>query len=197
MEKILPLPQIQPVSTPESYPLTLGQQEIWLDQMLHPELPLYNIGGYMEISGPVDVDLFRMSLVRLIRENDALRTILHRKSPFPAQAFTAEPETDIPYHDVSGHHDSHQEAIRMMQKEMAEPFDLYGKPLFRFILIKISDNRYCWFSKYHHIITDGRGISLCAKQASSFGMNPPTTSILARFGGSRISCNVTSKPFCS
>jgi len=36
------------------YPLTSVQREIWFDQTLHPDVPMYNIGGYVRIDGPVD-----------------------------------------------------------------------------------------------------------------------------------------------
>jgi len=36
------------------FPLTSPQLDIWLDQQLNPQSPLYNIGGYMRVSGPID-----------------------------------------------------------------------------------------------------------------------------------------------
>lgn len=36
------------------YQLTSYQREIWFDQMLHPDAPVYNIGGYVVIESQVD-----------------------------------------------------------------------------------------------------------------------------------------------
>ncbi len=44
--------------TIKHYPLSSPQREIWFDQILHPDVPLYNIGGYVRIDGPIDPALF-------------------------------------------------------------------------------------------------------------------------------------------
>ena len=35
----------------ETFPLTAAQRDIWLDQLSRGDSPLYNIGGYVELSG--------------------------------------------------------------------------------------------------------------------------------------------------
>ena len=55
------------------YPLSSQQLDFWFDQVLHPNVPLYNIGGYVRIAGPVNPTLFEQALNRVVAENDALR----------------------------------------------------------------------------------------------------------------------------
>ncbi len=50
------------------FPLSSAQKEIWFDQLLHPDRPLYNIGGYVRIDGPMDVVLFERALNQLVEE---------------------------------------------------------------------------------------------------------------------------------
>jgi hypothetical protein len=40
------------------YPLSTPQREIWFDQMLHDGVPLYNIGGYVDLPGRIDPVMF-------------------------------------------------------------------------------------------------------------------------------------------
>jgi hypothetical protein len=57
----------------KTYPLSSPQRDIWFDQILSPEVPLYNVGGYLRIDGPIDPALFEQALNQIIEENDALR----------------------------------------------------------------------------------------------------------------------------
>lgn len=62
--------------TIQTYPLTSSQREIWFDQMLNADLPLYNIGGYVKIPGRLDTALFEQAVNLLVQKHDALRTVL-------------------------------------------------------------------------------------------------------------------------
>jgi hypothetical protein len=44
--------------------------------MLHPSVPLYNIGGYIQIDGAVYPKLFEQAINFLVQRHDALRTVL-------------------------------------------------------------------------------------------------------------------------
>lgn len=68
------------VATPsasfQTYPLTAAQLDIWLDQLSRGDSPLYNIGGYLDLSGPLDPARMQAALELLVARHDALRTIL-------------------------------------------------------------------------------------------------------------------------
>jgi len=65
------------------HPLSSPQVDIWFDQILHPDVPLYTIGGYVWIAGPVDPARFEQALNRVIADNDALRILLHEGEGLP------------------------------------------------------------------------------------------------------------------
>ncbi len=149
------------------YPLTSVQQEIWLDQMLHADLPVYNIGGYLKIKGSVDRNRFEHAIRQLISENDALRIILHEELPVPIQEFRKKISAEIPFYDFSDHENASQKALELMQEEFRRLFQIYETPLFCFMLIKVSDDSYYWFQKYHHLIIDEWAVSLCIRRVAS------------------------------
>ena len=143
------------------YPLTSPQREIWFDQMLHPSLPLYNVGGYMQIDGAVDPKLFEQAVNLLVQRHDALRTVLVLSpEEMPMQTFLEDLPVTLPFHDFSGENDPRQVALAWMQEQFVLPFDLYDKPLCHFALLKIAENCFYGFNKYHHLIVDGWSISL-------------------------------------
>lgn len=60
---------------PELLPLSLNQQEVWLDQRAWPGSTHLNIGGAGYIDGPFDLALFHQALTQLVAENEALRLV--------------------------------------------------------------------------------------------------------------------------
>ena len=150
-----------------NYPLLSNQQEIWFEQILHHNNPLYNIGGYSQIDGSIEPTIFEQAINQVIRENDALRIILCKGENIPTQVFLEQADIKLDFRDFSNQNNSHQKAIEWMQQDFAKPFQLYDKLLFKYVLFKISDNCYYSFQKYHHIIVDGWSISLIVQRIAS------------------------------
>jgi len=145
------------------YPLTSSQREIWFDQMLHEEIPLYNIGGRVHIPGPVDLQCFKQAVILLVQKHDTLRTLLvneRDEDGIPLQTYAESLNIDVPVHDFANAENPEQAALAWMQTRFKEPFALIEQPLFRYDLVKISENSYYWLLQYHHLMTDGWGVAL-------------------------------------
>ncbi|MBA2672273.1 amino acid adenylation domain-containing protein, partial [Ramlibacter sp.] len=143
-----------------SYPLTNSQHEIWLDQMLHAEVSLYNLGASVRLAGPIDVQRFERAVSLLVRRHDNLRTVLLRPeggSGAPRQAFrdAAPVPAPVELRDFSQDSDPDAAAKNWMQQRLLEPFHLYAGPLFRQDLIRVAPQGWYWFMQYHHLIADG------------------------------------------
>nr|VFK29257.1 MAG: HAD-superfamily phosphatase, subfamily IIIC/FkbH-like domain-containing protein/amino acid adenylation domain-containing protein [Candidatus Kentron sp. MB]VFK34225.1 MAG: HAD-superfamily phosphatase, subfamily IIIC/FkbH-like domain-containing protein/amino acid adenylation domain-containing protein [Candidatus Kentron sp. MB]VFK76359.1 MAG: HAD-superfamily phosphatase, subfamily IIIC/FkbH-like domain-containing protein/amino acid adenylation domain-containing protein [Candidatus Kentron len=146
------------------YPLSSSQLDFWFDQILHPDIPLYNIGGYVRIEGPIDRALFEQAQDRVIAQNDALRIILHEGEGLPTQTFAEDVPWELDFRDFSGQTDPHGAALAWIQQKFSEPFPLYEGFLFRFGLYKVAEDCWYYLNKCHHIIVDGWGISLIVQR---------------------------------
>ncbi|MCP5008138.1 MAG: hypothetical protein GY941_30005, partial [Planctomycetes bacterium] len=143
------------------YPLSSPQREIWFDQMLYPSVPLYNVGGYVQINGAIDSKLFEQAMNYLVQRHDALRTVLiHGTEEMPMQTFLEDLPVTVRCYDFSVENGLSQSALVWKQQQFVLPFDLYEIPLFHFALLKIDENCFFWFKKYHHLIVDGWSISV-------------------------------------
>jgi len=145
------------------YPLTSPQREIWFDQMLHEGVPLYNIGGYAKLLGSIDIHLFQQATNLLIKKHDALRMVLSEETDedgIPLQGYAKELTVKVAMQDFSATAQPHENAMAWMQQRFIVPFSLKGQPLFRYDLIKISDDCYYWLLQYHHLMIDGYGAAL-------------------------------------
>lgn len=143
------------------YSFSSPQREIWFGQMLHPEVPLYNVGGYVQINGAIDPVLFESAVNLLVQRHEALRTVLvPGTEEIPMQTFLEDLPVTVPVHDFSGENNPRPSALAWMQQQFVLHFDWYEKPLFHFALLKIDDNCFFVLMKYHHLIVDGWAFSL-------------------------------------
>ncbi|EUB87249.1 non-ribosomal peptide synthetase [Pseudomonas sp. GM30] len=152
------------VATPsasfQTYPLTAAQLDIWLDQLSRGDSPLYNIGGYLDLSGPLDPARMQAALELLVARHDALRTILlpgAGADGLPLQQFARSVAVPMPIDDVSAHSDPESAARALVQARIDQPFVLDGGCLLRFLLIRLDEQRHWLSVQAHHLIVDGWG----------------------------------------
>jgi len=149
--------------------LTLPQTDIYFEQLLYPEDPIYNIGAKISIEGEVDINAFKQAYQALIDQHDAYRSILRRIDDEVDLVISHTHNSCLGFIDLSAIEDAKQAANVYMEKEFKKPFDLLsGNFLHAFTLIKVRDNFYYLFSVYHHIITDGWGTSLMFQRLVQF-----------------------------
>ncbi|MFH7014628.1 amino acid adenylation domain-containing protein [Flavobacterium sp. FlaQc-47] len=138
--------------------VTSVQKYIWLDQILESESPKYNIGGYAFINGSVDVELFKVAFDILIKENNIFSFVFEEKSGFPVYTLQeADRDLALTYVEVS----DESTAIEIIEKDFIIPFNVEkDKQLYKMWLIKVAPESYIWYSKLHHIISDGFSFQL-------------------------------------
>jgi arthrofactin-type cyclic lipopeptide synthetase A len=150
----------------ETFALTAAQRDIWLDQLSRGDSPLYNIGGYVELTGPLDPALLQSALEYLIEANDALRIVLRSDvghDGLPLQGFAQALPVAMPLHDVSSQPDPQSAARTLVEAQMAQAFVLSGQALFRFSLIRLDRHRHWLAAQAHHLIIDGWAFALLFK----------------------------------
>ncbi|WP_027388232.1 non-ribosomal peptide synthetase [Chryseobacterium gregarium] len=141
--------------------LTLPQLDVFFEQLLYPDTPIYNIGAKIEIKGEIHVEAFKKAYHEMIGQHDAYRSFF-RQNEDEVEKYIKEGEPRLlQFVDFSKETDAVNIAEHYMQTEFMVPFDVLGDDyLYRFVLIKCSNDHYYLFSVYHHIITDGWGTSL-------------------------------------
>ncbi|MDI2591032.1 amino acid adenylation domain-containing protein [Pseudomonas sp. 681] len=144
----------------QTFPLTAAQRDIWLDQLRAGDSPLYNIGGYVELSGRIDAGLIQRAVECLVEKHDALRTRLvpgAGADGLPLQRFARRIPVQVPLYDFADRPDPQAAAQALMQQQMALPYTLEHGPLFRFFLVRLSNRHHLLGTQAHHLILDGWG----------------------------------------
>jgi amino acid adenylation domain-containing protein len=146
-------------------PLHLAQRDIYFDQLVNPQSPHYNTGGYIKLYGAL---------------NTALLNEVARKIPTVFDSFkmrfdlTAQEagfyvdhnfeEFELKELDFSTYDNPAQEAERWVQHQFNTPFLLTAtrQPVEQ-VLLKLNDQEHWYVNRYHHLITDGYGFTVWAQ----------------------------------
>ncbi|MEV4050202.1 amino acid adenylation domain-containing protein [Amycolatopsis sp. NPDC049688] len=145
-------------------PLSTAQTDVWYDEQLSGGGLAYAMADYLDISGPLDVEVFRTALRALADEAECFRARFVEVEGEPRQLI--EPLTDLPirYPDVTGEADPEAAALEWMHEDMRHPFSLEDFPLFRGALIKVGAQRHFWYLTTHHLIGDGFSAAICHRR---------------------------------
>lgn len=148
------------------YPLSSVQREIWFEQSLYPDTPIYNLGAYTKINGRIDPQLFVQAITLLVQETDILRMVLTEQDGVPLQSFPAMPKVDCAFCDYSNETVPFAKALAAMQRAIERPFKLFGEALFVYTLYQLAEDCFVWSFTYHHLIVDGRANRLLTQRAA-------------------------------
>ncbi|MER6444398.1 amino acid adenylation domain-containing protein [Streptomyces venezuelae] len=150
-------------------PLTGAQTGVWYGQRLDPDSPVYNVGQYVEIDGPLDAGLFVTALRRTVAESPAL-TARFAEGPDgePYQVTWSSPAAGplVAVLDHTEQDDPYGTALSLMRADMARPVDPVRDSLYVFTLHKVGPDRTLWYQRAHHIVLDAFGFSLLSRRTA-------------------------------
>ncbi|MFI6763764.1 amino acid adenylation domain-containing protein [Micromonospora sp. NPDC050417] len=145
-------------------PLSTAQSGIWFAQQLDPENPAFNIGGYLEIHGPVDLPALAEAAHRALAETEAARLRFGEDGGEPMQRITAEPPRPITVLDLVDEQDPAAAAQRWMRADLARPVDVFGDDLVASALLSVSSRLHLYYLRFHHVVLDAYAFALVAQR---------------------------------
>ncbi|MDE1147119.1 MAG: amino acid adenylation domain-containing protein [Azospirillaceae bacterium] len=151
---------------PKQYPVSFGQERLWLVDLLQPGLSVYNLGTGIPFAGTVDSALLQRAVDELVRRHEVLRTRFSVSDGVPVQI--VEPgitvtvaEVDLTVLPAARRPD---EVRHLQTREIQRPFDLTQAPLVRFLLLRIGPSMAQLVFVLHHIISDGWSLGILAHE---------------------------------
>jgi amino acid adenylation domain-containing protein/non-ribosomal peptide synthase protein (TIGR01720 family) len=157
-----PVPAIQPVSRQGSVPLSFAQQRLWFLYQLEGPKAAYNILVGQRISGKLNVTILELCFREMGRRHETLRTHFSSAHGESIQVVAPTFEMELPVLDLTGWASAEQdgEVQRLVARETRWTFDLERGPLWRLLLIKLSENEHLLYLTMHHIISDGWSLGI-------------------------------------
>src|SRR5262245_38290071 len=135
------------------FPLTLTQNDIYLDQLRHSDSPLYNVGGYIGL-GSIDAARLADAHRRLVSAQDVfgLRVSVNEGRVF--QSISPDRTALLSTVDFSGEDDPASAADAWQTSLFETAFDVAGTELFCAYLLKLADDQYRYLGRAHHLMMD-------------------------------------------
>ncbi|GAA0136027.1 hypothetical protein YSY43_28670 [Paenibacillus sp. YSY-4.3] len=148
------------MASPKQYPLTHNQQHLHHIEALFPGTKTNNItvSGFM--SGVVDFRVLEMVIHRLIQQNEALRIKFSSTGASIQQYVDEYEDTQLELLDFSSADDPQGEFDRFLNSFLDQSVSLTDGFLFKFMMVKIHDEKQGVVFRVHHLIADGYSVSI-------------------------------------
>ncbi|HHK8207073.1 TPA: amino acid adenylation domain-containing protein, partial [Serratia marcescens] len=151
----------------ELHEMTIAQRELWLGENISKELS-FNIWGYGQVDGPLDVKLLRQAIDAIVEETPALQAHFVEKDGELYQYRAPRTHEPLFTLDLSKEPDPLQVARRWMVADAALPRRATGEEPFSFYVITLAPQRYVLYRRFHHMITDGRSAEEVMRRIAAY-----------------------------
>ncbi|HEX3047643.1 MAG TPA: amino acid adenylation domain-containing protein [Bacillota bacterium] len=149
-----------------SFPLSFGQERIWLLNRLESGSPAYNMTSGFKITGALKLDLIQPAVQLLVEQHEILRTVFKEEDGQPLQII--QNSMTIPIETVNllqTERNQLEQAIDAIASgEKARLFDLTQGPLLRLKVVVLGPTEHILLVQMHHIITDAYSLRLFIRQ---------------------------------
>jgi amino acid adenylation domain-containing protein/non-ribosomal peptide synthase protein (TIGR01720 family) len=149
-------------------PLSEAQSGVWLAERSRPDLSSpYLWGEYTDITGALHTGVLVAAVRQAVRETEALHVRLtEAPDGRPVQRVTPPRSLPFPVRDLRHEPEPHATALAWMRKELTRPVDLAEGELFDGAVLRIGDHRHLLFTRVHHIVLDGFGMTLFSRRVA-------------------------------
>ncbi|NQZ13063.1 MAG: AMP-binding protein, partial [Algicola sp.] len=147
----------------QSFALHPAQENIYFEQILHPESSIYHTGLYTVCDKHYDLVLLQQAWGLLYRHIDALRLVFSEADDgLLVQAVKGSDSQcgSVDTRDFSHHESPLDSAMQWMQQQVDGPMDYLGGETAELTLVNVDPDNLFLFTRVHHLIIDGVAIYL-------------------------------------
>ena len=137
-------------------PLSKTQIGVYMDGMAVPESTLYNIPLLGKLGVEIDVDRLKDAICKAVKAHPGLNTRIFFDENGNVMQQICEDECCVDVVELS------DEQFAAKKEQLVRPFNLLNSRLYRFEIYKTPLGNY-FFQDIHHIIFDGMGLGILAK----------------------------------
>ncbi len=136
--------------------LSKSQESIHLTSLIYESSTLFNIGGYARFTGNIQISLLEQAITLVLCSCDVIDQVNQALGKKPA---FRENEFALRLFDFSDKKDVEEECLSVMENDMGKAFSKDGE-LVSIFLMKAGAHKYFWYTKMHHLLSDGYSMSL-------------------------------------
>ncbi|KAK9763191.1 hypothetical protein K7432_010368 [Basidiobolus ranarum] len=161
------IPVMKQLTERNQLPLSFAQERLWFMNELIPNSHFYNMPLSLLISGDLNVDALKQSILDVIWRHETLRTIFVLSGSEPVQVIKSTAFFSLSFIDHNEDCCDLDMAKLVVVEEFRKPFDLAEGPLIRVKLLPLQSGEYVLCIVLHHIISDGWSITVLQKELAS------------------------------
>ena len=150
-------------------PLVAAQPGIWMAERLSTLPGAWSVAHYVELRGALDPALLGKAIVAGLQQADTLSLRFEEEEGEVWQWVAADRTFGEPsIIDLRTAPDPHRAATERMQADLAQdPRVDGGNPLVCHQLLRVGDDRWYWYQRYHHLLVDGFSFPAITRQIAA------------------------------
>ncbi|WP_311790570.1 MULTISPECIES: enterobactin synthase subunit F [Pantoea] len=137
-------------------PLVAAQPGIWMADQLSQQTNAYAVAHFVELRGELDSALLRKAIVAGMQEADTLNMAFGEREGEAVQWLSPQAFTLPEVVDLRQEADPEAAARALMRADMSGDLRvLSGAPLWHHQLMRLGEQHWFWYQRYHHLVVDG------------------------------------------
>lgn len=150
-------------------PLVAAQPGIWMAERLSTLPGAWSVAHYVELRGALDPALLGKAIVAGLQQADTLSLRFEEEEGEVWQWVAADRTFGEPsIIDLRTAQDPHRAATERMQADLAQDLRVDGgDPLVCHQLLRVGDDRWYWYQRYHHLLVDGFSFPAITRQIAA------------------------------
>ncbi|PJR62677.1 enterobactin non-ribosomal peptide synthetase EntF [Klebsiella sp. K-Nf6] len=150
-------------------PLVAAQPGIWMAERLSTLPGAWSVAHYVELRGALDPALLGKAIVAGLQQADTLSLRFQEEEGEVWQWVAADRTFGEPaIIDLRTAPDPHRAATERMQADLAQDLRVDGgNPLVCHQLLRVGDDRWYWYQRYHHLLVDGFSFPAITRQIAA------------------------------
>ncbi|HID2515354.1 enterobactin synthase subunit F [Klebsiella pneumoniae] len=150
-------------------PLVAAQPGIWMAERLSTLPGAWSVAHYVELRGALDPTLLGKAIVAGLQQADTLSLRFEEEEGEVWQWLAADRTFGKPsIIDLRTAPDPHRAATERMQADLAQDLRVDGgNPLVCHQLLRVGDDRWYWYQRYHHLLVDGFSFPAITRQIAA------------------------------
>ncbi|HCI6197225.1 TPA: enterobactin non-ribosomal peptide synthetase EntF [Klebsiella variicola subsp. variicola] len=150
-------------------PLVAAQPGIWMAERLSTLPGAWSVAHYVELRGALDPALLGKAIVAGLQQADTLSLRFEEEEGEVWQWVAADRTFGEPsIIDLRTAPDPHRAATERMQADLAQDLRVDGgNPLVCHQLLRVGDDRWYWYQRYHHLLVDGFSFPAITRQIAA------------------------------
>ena len=150
-------------------PLVAAQPGIWMAERLSTLPGAWSVAHYVELRGALDPALLGKAIVAGLQQADTLSLRFEEEEGEVWQWLAADRTFGEPsIIDLRTAPDPHRAATERMQADLAQDLRVDGgNPLVCHQLLRVGDDRWYWYQRYHHLLVDGFSFPAITRQIAA------------------------------